>query len=81
MENTTRCKFRCTEVTKQEHWDKSKSDFLYRAKFTAVHDGSDENKSFFDATPSGLLEIAVYKQDVFVPGKEYYLDLSLATPA
>jgi len=72
-----RTKFVCSEVTKQQHWDKSKG-FLYRAKFYAVHDGSEENKAFFDATPAGNLELATYKRDLFEPGVEYYLDFTKA---
>lgn len=76
---TTRCKFRCTSVTKQEHWDKQKG-FLYSAKFQAVYNDSPENKAFFEATPSGSLEVGTYKQDVFEPGKEYFIDIAVAEP-
>ena len=74
---TTRCKFTCQSVTKLRHWDKQKG-FLYEAEFQAVHDGSDENKEFFDATPSGLLKVGTYKEDVFEPGKDYFIDISEA---
>jgi hypothetical protein len=74
---TIRCKYRCTEVTKRTSWDKSKG-FLYTAKFTPVMEGSAENKRFYEATPSGSLEIGTYKEDHFEVGKEYYIDLTLA---
>lgn len=75
----TRCKFRCTSVEKLEAWPKEKG-CVYKAKFTAVYDGSPENKAFFDATPTGNLEIGTYKQDVFEVGKEYFVDLTIAVP-
>lgn len=77
----TRCKFRCESVTKVEHHTRdelgkvTKEKFLYRAKFSVVYGDSPENKAFFDATPSGTLEIGVYTEDKFVPGREYYLDI------
>jgi len=39
---------------------------------------SDENKSFFAATPSGKLELGQFLEDAFEPGKQYYVDISLA---
>lgn len=76
-----RCKFTCQTVTKRQHWDREKRDakqFLFEAEFSAVTDGSEENKSFFDATPYGSLKIGTYKEDVFEPGKDYYIDISEA---
>lgn len=74
---TVRCKYTCQEVTKRVAWnDKTKN--LFNAKFTAVMDGSPENKAFFEATPCGSLEIGTYKEDLFEPGKAYYIDVSLA---
>jgi hypothetical protein len=66
-----RAKFRCDEVTKTKSND---GKFLYTAKFSAVHSGSDENKNFFEYTPYGNLQLGTYKEDYFEPGKEYYLD-------
>ena len=71
---TTRCKFKCTSVEKSVGWDNF--EFLYAAKFTAVYDNSPENKEFFAATPSGNLIVSTVKQDVFQPGKSYYLDIT-----
>ncbi len=77
---TTRCKFYCNVVTKQKAYpfDPATPRFVYTAEFSAVSDGSEENKKFFEATPSGSLRIGVYKDDVFEPGKSYYLDVTLA---
>ena len=74
---TVRCKFKCQSVAKRIGWNAA-SPFLYEADFSAVMDGSEENKAFFAATPSGSLKVGTVKVDVFEVGKEYYLDI---TPA
>lgn len=77
-----RCKFRCQSKTESETsvWNgvKSEVQMVYAYKFFAVTSGSDENKQFFASTPSGSLDITAVRSDLFVPGKEYYLDLSEA---
>ena len=70
-----RCKYTCQSVTKRKHWQQ-KDRFLFEAEFSAVTDGSEENKKFFEYTPSGTLKIGTYKEDLFEPGKDYYLDIS-----
>lgn len=75
---TTRCKFHCHSVRKFISGFGDNKKPLYEAEFSAVIDGSEENKKFFEWTPSGSLKIGVYKEDVFQPGKEYYLDVSEA---
>jgi len=71
---TTRCKFFCKSVT----------DFgdTQEVKFSPVMKNSDENcenSKFWKWTPSGSLEFSTINKDVkFVPGKEYYLDITLA---
>lgn len=68
----TRAKFRCTEVAKKEGWNGNK--FVYDAKLQAVYGDSEENKSFFAATPSGQISIHTVKSDHFEVGKCYYVD-------
>ena len=65
-------KFYCVKETKQPHWDSEKG-FLYGYEFNAVTDGSEENGSFFAATPSGQIELQTVKSNLFEPGKDYYL--------
>jgi hypothetical protein len=77
MLKTVRCKFICEAVEKRAAWNKP-GVFVYTAKFGAVSDNSPENKEFFDATPCGRLEIGTYKDDLFEPGKTYFLDISIA---
>lgn len=66
----TRCKFKCISKTQREDW------FSY--EFEPVMSGSEENESFFKYTPGGVLKLEVANNHSFEPGKEYYLDLSLA---
>lgn len=79
-DNMTRCKFVCNSVTKTKHWNQPVAAnavrFLYTAKFSAVYNNSPENQQFFDATPTAELSLGVYKEDLFEPGQEYYLDFS-----
>lgn len=56
---------------------------LYDAEFNAVYSEKkdDENKKFWDATPSGSFKVATVKQMPWEIGKEYYFDVSPAFPA
>lgn len=72
---TVRAKFRCNSVT----------DFGDRngrlVKLSPVTSGSEENKGFWNATPSGTLEMHINNEhaaEQFIAGKSYYLDF---TPA
>lgn len=75
--DTVRAKMTCNSVTKSIHWG-DKSKHLYTAEFSAVSSGSEENDSFFEATPSGSVKLGTFKEDHFVVGKDYYLDFILA---
>ncbi len=72
----TRCKFECVSVTKRKGW--GGHAVLHDAELLAVMSGSDENKAFFAATPSGKLNVATVVPDMFEVGKAYYLDISVA---
>jgi len=72
---TVRAKFQCTEQTRR-CWDATKEEYFYAYSFDAVLGGSEENKAFFKATPSGHLEMSAVVP-LFVPGKTYYLDFTL----
>lgn len=68
----TRAKFRC---------DKNENGGIV---LNAVTSGSDENKGFFEATPSGSIQMGIVNKDAaaqFVPGQEYYVDFSEAKAA
>jgi len=66
----TRCKFKCHSVT---DYGETKTVFM-----NVVTNGPEaENKEFWKWTPSGDLELTFLNPKVsFVPGKEYYLDIS-----
>lgn len=52
-------------------------------ELSAVTGGSEENKEFFKWTPGGKLTLPnLHKApaSIFVPGQEYYIDITLATP-
>lgn len=54
---------------------------VYGITMYAVVDGSEENKKFFAATPSGSINLGTINPEAaaqFEPGKEYYVDF---TPA
>lgn len=78
------CKFVCNEITKR--WDAyttnedgTKGRFLYNYKFAPVCSGSEENKKFWQYTPSGSFEVSTVRIDAFTPGKEYYFDIREAS--
>jgi hypothetical protein len=50
-------------------------------EFMAVTDGSEENKRFFKFTPSGTIKLATVNKEAaaqLIPGKQYYVDFTLA---
>lgn len=76
---TTRAKFRCESVEKRKGWEASKP-FVWTATFAPVfsNDPAHENKKFWDASPSGKIELGTIKEHGFEPGKEYYIDFTEA---
>lgn len=76
-----RAKFKYVSYTSQlSHGDKE----LRTLTFYPVTSNSEENKKFFEWTPSGKLDLGVLSQYAwgqFELGKEYYLDFTPADPA
>lgn len=72
----TRCKFVCNSVNKRKGFNGH--EFVYDATFVPVFNGSDENKAFFAATPAGNISVSSFVADTFQPGKEYFVDFTLA---
>lgn len=69
----TRCKFKC--VTVLNNTDGS------IIELTPVTSGSKENADFFKYTPFGELKLGTVNPEAakqFIPGKEYYLDITEA---
>jgi hypothetical protein len=87
---TVRAKFQCVSVTHLIGSKKNQETGQYEAaamrsiKLTAVYANNDpnhENSKFWDASPSGTLELQVVNPaaaEMFEAGKSYYLDF---TPA
>lgn len=72
---TVRAKFRCVQTTENDGGTKS-------VKLRAVSSGSDENKQFFQYTPSGDIDLAILNPAAaaaFKPGTEYFVDFTPAT--
>jgi hypothetical protein len=84
MPKTVRCKFHCHSITRSlssrfnSETQKYETAPLDTAKFGVVSSGSEENKEFFKSTPSGMLEVGCHDPDVFVVGKEYFVEITLA---
>lgn len=52
---------------------------MYEAEFNVVTgDNSPENARFFASTPTGTIKIGVVREDVFEPGRAYFVDFTLA---
>jgi len=76
---TVRAKFQCIGVTKRRGWQDD-IPFVYDAEFQAVTNssGTDENKSFFAATPAGSIKLSTVRDDLFQVGEYYYVDFAAA---
>jgi hypothetical protein len=77
---SVRAKFICNSITSQKHWDSSKGE-TKTIKLTPVTSGSEENKAFYEATPSGSIQLLTLNEEAaknFELGKSYYVDF---TPA
>lgn len=77
-----RAKFKCQSVRKTYttiwNGNEHSQGFLYDFEFGVVNGDSEENKQFFASTPSGSIKLASVRDDLFEPGKEYYLDFKEA---
>jgi len=69
-----RAKVKCVAVTQREGW--GKVPIVFHAEFAFVSGGSEENKAFWEATPSGTLKLDCTHTQFFEVGKEYYLDFT-----
>jgi hypothetical protein len=77
---TVRAKFKVTSITRREHWDKSKGE-IQSIELQPVIGGSDENKEFYAATPTGSIKLDTINESAgkqFTLGGEFYVDF---TPA
>jgi len=90
---TVRCKMKCESVTQRMGSRAAYNDptdvrkvtgyeqgILWDAQFRAVHSerADDENKRFWDATPSGEFKVATIREMPWEIGKTYYIDVTEA---
>ncbi len=77
----TRAKFEVRSVTRSKNYQCGAKGDLFTVNLQPVHDGSEENRLFFEATPTGEIELGVVGPVVaalFEIGREFYVDF---TPA
>lgn len=77
---TVRAKFKVQSITTSAHWQSDKGH-IGTVKLVPVMGGSEENKRFYEASPSGQIELGTINQaalEQFVIGKEFYVDFTLA---
>lgn len=80
---TVRAKFKVQSITRHQGWDGSKMVEQSTVRLVPVTSGSDENKAFYAATPSGQIELGVISADTaakFPIGGEMYADFTPAIP-
>lgn len=80
-----RAKFQCFSVKRYASnvWDSTHkamvgNGYLYEYEFQPVTGGSPENDQFFASTPGGSLKLTAVRDNLFEPGKSYYLDFSVS---
>lgn len=77
---SVRCKFKVVSITRRKHWDSAKGD-LFDISMSPVSGGSEENKAFFDSTPSGEIKFGTINQaaaEALTLGGEFYVDITKA---
>jgi len=73
-----RAKFKVTSITQTSHWGRPGA-LIYTLVLNPVTSGSDENRSFFEATPGGEIKLSVVNETVgeqFPVGTEVYVDFA-----
>ncbi len=76
---TVRAKFKVQSITTSARWNGPGT--MGTVKLTPVTSGSDENKKFYEATPSGEITLGTINEEAlaqFPIGAEVYVDF---TPA
>lgn len=75
-------KFQVIEQTTRKHWNQSAGNGLIGSvKLSPVTGGSDENKAFYEATPSGSIEFGTINEAALrsLPvGAEVYVTIEVA---
>lgn len=77
---TVKAKFVVNRVERSLHWDRTKGE-VQTIVMSPVTSGSDENKQFFEATPTGEIKLGTVNAEaaaMFELGKEYYVEFMKA---
>lgn len=72
----TRCRVKCTKVSKVLQSAHAGAEPLYSAELQPVINGSAENEKFYKWTPGGRFDLQTLSGDHFEVGKEYYVDFT-----
>jgi hypothetical protein len=70
-------KFTCNSIKKSRNYNGP--EFVYDYQFNAVTSGSEENKQFFGSTPSGEIILRSVRNNLYEPGKSYYVTFTEAS--
>lgn len=80
---TVRAKFKVDSITTRAHWQRDKGN-IGVVKLVPVMGDSEENKRFYDASPSGSIELGTINAQAlaqFEIGQEFYVDFTPAPKA
>lgn len=81
---SVRAKFRVTSITETEANRTNEAGekvFQKTVKLSPVYGNNEENKRFFESTPTGFMELGILNANAsnqFTPGKEFYVDFTAA---
>lgn len=73
-----RAKFKVVSITTTKHWKRDKGN-IATIKLSPVTSGSEENKQFYAATPTGNIELGTINQQAaeqFELDAEFYVDFT-----
>lgn len=88
--STTRAKFKCDSITESvgskqnpetKQWEPCLMKSISMSPVYGNGDPNHENSKFWAASPSGQFQLNVINlaaASIFVPGKEYYVDITAA---
>jgi len=79
---TVRAKFKVQSIMTTGRWNGP--GLMGTVKLNPVSGNSEENKRFYEATPSGSIELGTINEDAlrqFAIGQEFYVDFTPAVPA
>lgn len=77
----TRAKFQCQRIEEIRYAGFKQNKVVFTPVIPQNSTGAEEDKSFWEATPSGEISLVVNAEaasTMFVPGKKYYVDFSEA---